>query len=315
MMQEEIIEPIDPKLITQEIELLTGQLLVELKRFQAFSAKSAQIPNTLREIGRLREITYREVGEGTGKSIDLDEFDEFCDHIFIWDTDNTKIVGAYRLLPGRKIMDEKGVSGFYVNTLFDLDKDLEPILWKSLELGRSFIVQEYQKRPTPLFLLWKALLFSVLNSDARYLIGPVSISGTYTEEAKSLIYYFLHNNFFDVNTAKSIHPKNNYTLSLPEDFDENWFKKEIGDDFNKLDKYIQTFDPTFHTPILVRQYISLLGTKVLGFNVDPLFNNCLDALMLMDLTKSPQQTIENLAKDHPDPSSIYEKLKNDEYRA
>ncbi len=315
MMQEEIIEPIDPKLITQEIELLTGQLLVELKRFQAFSAKSAQIPNTLREIGRLREITYREVGEGTGKSIDLDEFDEFCDHIFIWDTDNAKIVGAYRLLPGRKIMDEKGVSGFYVNTLFDLDKDLEPVLWKSLELGRSFIIQEYQKRPTPLFLLWKALLFSVLNSDARYLIGPVSISGTYTEEAKSLIYYFLHNNFFDVNTAKSIHPKNNYTLSLPEDFDENWFKEEIGDDFNKLDKYIQTFDPTFHTPILVRQYISLLGTKVLGFNVDPLFNNCLDALMLMDLTKSPQQTIENLAKDHPDPSSIYEKLKNDEYRA
>lgn len=315
MMQEEIIEPIDPKLISQEIKLLTGQLLVELKRFQAFSAKSAQIPNTLKEIGRLREITYREVGEGTGKSIDLDEFDEFCDHIFIWDTENLKIVGAYRLLPGRKIMDEKGVSGFYVNTLFDLDKDLEPVLWKSLELGRSFIIQEYQKRPTPLFLLWKALLFSVLNSDARYLIGPVSISGMYTEEAKSLIYYFLHKNFFDNTNAKYIHPKNNYTLSLPEDFDENWFKEEIGDDFNKLDKYIQTFDPTFHTPILVRQYISLLGTKVLGFNVDPLFNNCLDALMLMDLTKSPQQTIENLAKDHPDPSSIYEKLKNDEYRA
>jgi hypothetical protein len=315
MMQENIIEPVDPLLIANEIGLLSGQLLVELKKFQAFTAKSSQIPYTIREIGRLREITYREVGEGTGKSIDLDEFDEFCDHIFIWDKENTRIVGAYRLLPGKKIMEEKGVSGFYINTLFDLDKEVEPILWKSLELGRSFIVHEYQKRPTPLFLLWKALLFSVLNSDARYLIGPVSISGMYTEEAKSLIFYFLHNYFFDHETAAFIHPVNSYQLSLPKEFNEKWFAEEIGNDFNKLDKYIQTFDPGFHTPILVRQYISLLGTKVLGFNVDPLFNNCLDALMLMDLTKSPQQTIENLVKDHPDPSSIYEKLKNDEFRA
>lgn len=314
-MEEKIIQAVSKEFILSEIHGLADSKLVQLKHFEAYTAKAKQIPNILRELGRLREITYREVGEGTGKALDIDEFDEYCDHIFIWDSENYKIVGAYRLLSGKKILPEKGISGFYISTLFDIDNELLPILSQALELGRSFIVQEYQKRPTPLFLLWKALLFSVLNSDARYLIGPVSISGKFSDEAKSLTMSFLRKNFFSHEVSAHIHSKNKVVYQFPENLEESHFLSEVNDDFSILDKIIRQYEDGYQTPILVRQYITLLGTKVIGFNIDPNFNNCLDALMLMDLTKAPKQTIENLVKDYHDPSAIYEKLRNFEYRA
>ncbi len=314
-MQNDIIHAIPSHLIVKEIEALKGETLVELRSFQAFVATAEQIPHILQEIGRLREITYREVGEGTGKSLDLDEFDNRCEHIFIWDTENLKIVGAYRILNGKKTFQKLGIKGFYINTLFEIDHNLSHILSLSLELGRSFIIKEYQKRPSPLFLLWKALLFSVLNSDARYLIGPVSISGEFSEEAKSITMKFLKTHFCLHDLAKYVKPRNVYQPKLPSKFNEEAFFKEVGQDFCKLDKYISRYEDHYHTPILIRQYISLLNTRVIGFNVDPNFNNCLDALMIMDLSKAPKQTIENLVKDYPNPSAIYEKLKHYEYRA
>lgn len=314
-MHKDIIQAIPVTLIVKEIEALQEKILVELKSFKAYTATAEQIPHILQEIGRLREITYREVGEGTGKAVDLDAFDPNCDHIFIWDSENLKIVGAYRILNGRKTYQKLGIKGFYINTLFDIDHKLNYLLSQSLELGRSFIRKEYQKRPSPLFLLWKALLFSILNSDARYLIGPVSISGAFSEEAKSITMKFLKANFCQNDLAKYVKPKNKYQPELPPNFNEEAFIMEVGQDFGKLDKYISKYENNYHTPILIRQYISLLNTNVIGFNVDPNFNNCLDALMLMDLSKAPKQTIENLVKDYPNPSAIYEKLKHYEYRA
>lgn len=314
-MQENIIQAVPLPLILQEIDALQGKTLVEIKSYKAFSAEADQIPNILQEIGRLREITYREVGEGTGKSADIDEFDINCEHIFIWDTEHLKIVGAYRILNGKKTCQNFGVDGFYINTLFELNEQLTDLLSQSLELGRSFITKEYQKRPTPLFILWKALLFTVLNSDARYLIGPVSISGEFSEEAKSITMMFLKANFCLHDIASFVKPKNRYQLELPDGFNEKDFLGEVGQDFVKLDKFISKYEQNYHTPILIRQYISLLNTVVIGFNVDPNFNNCLDALMLMDLSKAPKQTIENLVKDHPNPSAIYEKLKHYKNRA
>lgn len=314
-MQEEIIDPISFQFISDEIELLEHQVVVALKSYKAYFARAEQIPNILLEIGRLREITYREVGEGTGKSVDIDEFDQDCNHIFIWDSEFNKIIGAYRILDGGKTMNSKGIQGFYISTLFDIGTELSDILSQSLELGRSFIIKEYQKRPTPLFILWKALLFTILNSNARYLIGPVSISGKFSEEAKSITMDFLRKNFCLHEMAQYIQPKNKYQLDLPSCFDATEFYEEVGQDFGKLDKFISKYEEGYHTPILVRQYISLLNTNVIGFNVDPNFNDCLDALMLMDLSKAPQKTIENLVKDYPNPSDIYEKLKNFEYRA
>jgi len=159
------------------------------------------------------------------------------------------------------------------------------------------------------------LLFTILNSDARYLIGPVSISGKFSSEAKSLTKNFLVKNYCLKEIAQFIKPRNKFEINLPDCYDSEEFYQEVGDDFAKLDKYISKYEQGYHTPILVRQYISLLNTRVIGFNIDPNFNNCLDALMLMDLSKAPQKTIENLVKDYPNPSDIYEKLKNYEYRA
>lgn len=314
-MYEEIINPISPLLISKEIDSLRDQLLVELKSFKAYSASADQIPFILQEIGRLREITYREVGEGTGKSIDLDEFDPNCDHIFIWDEKYHIIVGAYRILNGKKTIKDHGINGFYINTLFEIDDQLTDLLSCSLELGRSFIIKDYQRKPSPLFILWKALLFSILNSDARYLIGPVSISGEFSNEAKSITKEFLSKNYCLEEIARFIKARNKFEINLPDCFNPDEFYEETGSDFSKLDKYISRYEEGYHTPILVRQYISLLNTSVIGFNVDPNFNNCLDALMLMDLSKAPKKTIENLVKDYPNPSDIYEKLKNYEYRA
>lgn len=314
-MQENIIKATNPELIKNEIKTLTSQIIVELKNFQAFSAKYQQIPHISQEIGRLRELTYREVGEGTGKSIDLDEFDEFSEHIFIWDSSQEKLVGAYRFLSGKEQLKRKGLDGFYISTLFHLDEKITPILEKSLEIGRSFIINEYQKRPSPLFLLWKALLFSVLQSDAQYLFGPVSISGEFSEMAKSLTVKFTKANFYHDELTQLVKAKTEFQSVIPEDFLEEDFYNEVGTDFNKLDKFIGKYEPGYHTPILLRQYICLLGTKVIAFNIDPLFNNCLDALIFMDLSKAPQKTIENLVKDFPDPSAIYKKLKNLKYRA
>ena len=212
-------------------------------------------------------------------------------------------------------MLEVQLQGLYISTLFNLNNELIPILQKSLELGRSFIVKEYQKRPTPLFLLWKALLFSVLNSDAQFLLGPVSISGEFSEIAKSLTIKFIKKNYFLEEMAQYVEAKTEYQPQVSDDFDEEAFYREVGNDFSKLDQYIGKYEPGYHTPILVRQYICLLGTQVIGFNIDPLFNNCLDALIFMDLSKAPQKTIENLVKDYPNPLAIYEKLKNFEYRA
>jgi putative hemolysin len=314
-MHSDIIEAIPLPLLIKEIDTLQEKVLVELKSLKAFRAKAEQIPHILQEIGRLREMTYREVGEGTGKPLDIDEFDANCEHIFIWDTENLKIVGAYRILNGKIAFQKSGKNGFYIHTLFEIDDALGNLLSQSLELGRSFIIKEYQKRPSPLFILWKALLFTILDSDARYLIGPVSISGDFSEEAKSISMKFLKANFCKNDIAQYIKPKNKYQPELPPNFNEEAFLKEVGQDFSKLDKYLSKYEDNYHTPILIRQYISLLNTNVIGFNVDPHFNNCLDALMLMDLSKAPKQTIENLVKDYPNPSAIYEKLKHYEYRA
>jgi len=313
-MQETIIQAISSQLIEQDITHLKGSELVSLKHFSVYTAKAQQIPNVLLEIGRLREITYREVGEGTGKSIDIDEFDEDCDHIFIWDTEKKNIVGAYRILSGKEIMKEKGIGGFYISTLFHFDEKLAPLLAQTLELGRSFIISEYQKRPTPLFILWKALLFSILNSDARYLLGPVSMSGEASDEAKSLSMIFLQHNYCQYEIAKYVTPKNEYHPILPKGFNEKSFLEKVGDDFVLLDKHIRNYEDGYTTPTLIKQYISLLDTTVIGLNVDPDFNNCLDALMLMDLTRAPKATIENLVKDHPNPSIFHERLKNIEAR-
>ena len=186
--EQEIVKPINTAILEKEVESLREDYTVWVeKNYEVFIAPTSVIPNMIREIGRLREVTFREIGEGTNKSTDLDEYDIYYNHLFIWDTEAKMMVGAYRIGLGDEIFYSLGKNGFYITELFKIKEQFTPVLKKSLELGRSFIRKEYQQKPLPLFLLWKGILkYLIDNPRYQYLIGPVSISNTFSKFSKSL---------------------------------------------------------------------------------------------------------------------------------
>lgn len=295
---EEIVPPTDQAILEAEIDKITPTY--ELFRTAAFSvicAPSLEMPHILNEIGRLREITFREVGEGTNRSIDLDEYDLYYQQLVIWDTEAKRIVGAYRIGKGKEIMAQYGANGFYIQSLFRIKKEFYPILHESIELGRSFIVKEYQRKPLSLFLLWKGILyFLIKNHEYRYLIGPVSISNEFTKFSKSLIVDFIKSGYYRHDLAQYIKPRNQFKVPKKFNFDKEIFLQNTGKDFKKLDKFIKDIEPKLSVPVLIKKYISL-NAKIIGFNTDPKFNDCLDGLIILDIYEVPMDIIESLSKD------------------
>ena len=301
---EEVIEPVPAEKIQAEIDNFSGNdvLLYENQEFSVFCASAEAIPNTLIEIGRLRELTFRGVGEGTGKKIDLDEFDLYYRHLFIWDKSARKIVGAYRLGMGREIQNRYGIEGFYLNTLFKMNKKFNPILNESIELGRSFLAKEYQLKPLSLFLLWKGILYYLLkNPQYRYLIGPVSISGEFSNLSKYLIVEFIKKNHFDYELAAMVKPRKQFKPRLkPRNVDLDILSRSTKDDLKKLDKIVDDIEVGhFRLPALLKKYLSQ-NARIIAFNIDPDFNNSLDGLVVMDLFNVPESTIRGLAKEMQD---------------
>lgn len=295
---EPIVPPVSPDVLRKEVEGVTEDyLLFTMKNYSVFCTPTLKIPNILNEIGRLRELTFRAVGEGTNRSIDLDEFDLYYYHLFIWDNDASKIVGAYRLGKGKDIIDRYGIKGFYINTLFKIKKGMLPVLYESIELGRSFITEEYQRKPLPLFMLWKGILyFLIKNPEYRYLIGPVTISGKYTTVSKELIMKFIIRNYWDKELAECVSPRCKYRVET-NDPDVDVMLDASGSDIAMLDKMIGDIEPSSDKlPILLKKYISLNG-RIIGFNIDPKFNMCLDGLLVIDLFDVPMNTIESLSKE------------------
>jgi len=309
---EDIIDPVDPLVVISEVEELKKEhLLFQSKNFSIICAPSIEMPNLMTEIGRLREITFREVGEGTNRKIDVDEFDLYYHQLFIWDEDEKRIVGAYRAGKGQEILDRYGIDGFYIHTLFKIDENFTSYLGESIELGRSFIVKEYQRKPMPLFLLWKGILYFLLkNPEYRYLIGPVSISDKLSMFSKAIIIQFMRDNHYDVELAKFIKPRKRFKVKFGNvDAD---ILLQHSNDINKLDKFIADIeDAEYRMPVLLKKYIKLNG-KIIGFNVDPLFNNCLDGLLILDLFQVPIETITSLSKEIND-KSILERFNLSDY--
>lgn len=301
--KEEIISRIEPCNFMEEIEKLPDQHhLFRSNNFQVICAPSHLIPHCLNEIGRLREVTFREVGEGTNRSIDLDEYDLYYEHLFVWDQAQKKIVGAYRMGKGREIIDRYGKKGFYINSLFKIKKGLLPVLQMSVELGRSFVVKEYQRKPIPLFLLWKGILCVLLkNPQYRYLIGPVSISNNFSEFSKSLMVDFIQSNHFHQEYAKMVKPKKKFKLKYRH-VDYQIMLDSTGGNINKLDKLIEEIELNhFKMPVLIKKYLKQ-NARILGFSVDPMFNKTLDGLMILDLFDLPINTITSLSKELDDNS-------------
>ena len=303
---EPIAEPVPHEKVVQEIQGLNPEfLLFRTKNYSVYCAPSKRIPNILLEIGRLREITFRQVGEGTNRSIDLDEFDLYYNQMFIWDTETEMIVGAYRIGKGAEIIHKYGVRGFYIHSLFKIKDNLQDMLNQTMELGRSFVVKEYQKKPMPLFLLWKGILYFILkNPEYRYLVGPVSVSDDYSTTSKEMIIKFIMAHHFDWKLAKNITPRNSYKFKTV-DQNLNVIMQTMDNDINSLDKFIGDVDEmNSGLPVLLKKYIKL-NAKIIGFNVDPKFNNCLDGLIALDLCDVPQNTIESLSKEANDSSILH----------
>lgn len=285
---------VDVKLIAAEIETIAAYKVAEKGKLETYICPTYVIPNIMKEIGIRRETTYREVGEGTGKSCDIDEYDLYYYQLFIWDKDKQVIAGGYRMGCGDEIMKKYGRSGFYIRSLFKIDKQMGHYLEHSVELGRSFILAEYQKGPFSLFLLWKSIyIFLEKNPQYNYLIGPVSISADYSQFSRQLIVAFLKTHFYDEELSKLVQARNPFKETLPVR------KKKVllgtfNGIMNNLDKFVEDVEPKhFKVPILIKQYIRQNG-KFLGFNVDPAFSNAVDCLIMIDARNLPNSTIENM---------------------
>ncbi len=292
---QDIIDAVDPALIEAEIDSLrsSGALLTQSRGLEVYCANASDIPSILTEIGRLREITFREVGEGTNLPFDLDEFDQHYRHLFLWDANEKVLAGAYRLGMGADIYPEHGIKGFYMESLFKLDDEVHPVFAKSLEMGRAFIIKEYQVKPMPLFLLWKGIVHVIVrNPDkVRYLTGGVSISNKFSKYSKALMVAFVKRYFYDAEMAKYIKPRKEYRPKLGP-VESHLIEKIGGDDLNKFDKYIDDIEPgNMRFPVLLKKYIKQ-NAKIVAFNVDPKFNNAVDGFMYIDINDLPEKTIQ-----------------------
>ena len=291
-----IIQAIDNQKIEKEVEGLKEFKIWTEKNYEVYISPCSELPTIIQEIGRLREITFREVGEGTNKSTDLDEYDVYYNHLFIWDKESKLIVGAYRIGKGDEIFYSYGKKGFYVNELFKIKEKFYPILRQSLELGRSWVRKEYQQKPLPLFLLWKGILkYLIDNSHYRYLIGPVSISNNFSKLSKSLIVDFIIKNHFDHELAAYVRPRKKFKLDFSK-IDKDLLL-ESNETLKNLDSLISEIESSkMKVPVLLRQYLGL-NAKLISFNIDPKFSNCLDGFILVDLKNIPKEMLEKLGKN------------------
>lgn len=288
-----IVTPVNTEDMAKEVEALNelDYRLLKSKNYEVYLSPAKQIPNILREIGRLREITFREVGEGTNEAIDLDTFDSYYHHMFLWDSDKQLIAGAYRMGLGSKIFEKFGIDGFYLQDLFRFEPELYKMMSQSIEMGRAFIIKEYQQKPMPLFLLWKGIVHTTLRfPEHKYLIGGVSISNQFSNFSKSLMIEFMKSHYYDPYVAQYVHPKKEFKVKL-KDADKDFVFDSTEADLNKFDKIIDEVEPgALRLPVLLKKYIKQ-NAKLVAFNVDPLFNNAVDGLMYIKIADLPESTV------------------------
>ena len=285
--------------ILKEIEVCREQkkCLTKSKNYEVFFAKQALIPNVVREIGRLREITFRSIGEGTNKPIDLDDYDRYYHHMFLWDNEAEQIAGAYRMGLGKEIYGQHGMDGFYLSELFTFEPESHKMMSTAIEMGRAFIIQEYQQKPMPLFLLWKGIVHCTLRfPEHKYLIGGVSISNKFSNFSKSIMIEFMKSNYYDPYLAQYVHPKKDFKVKL-KDVDKDFVFDATKADLNKFDKLIEELESdNLRLPVLIKKYIKQ-NAKVVAFNVDPLFNNSVDGLMYIRIKDLPESTVKPVMEE------------------
>jgi putative hemolysin len=289
--------PVAPRLdshrLIQEVAALSPEnILVKSGDFFVYLARAQQIPGVLREIGRLRELTFRQAHEGTGKPLDLDIFDRHYLHLFIWNRAQEEVVGAYRLGPTDHILQRLGEKGLYTSTLFHYKSALLQKISPALELGRSFVRMEYQKNYSALLLLWKGI-GGVVARHPRYkfLFGPVSINNQYHTISQQLIVNALKVNNFMPELGRLVKARKPFQPKIFPGLDDSIASAAFAD-INEVSDVIADIEPHQQgIPILLKQYLKL-GGKLLAFHNDQYFSNVLDGLILVDLTQTPVKLLE-----------------------
>jgi putative hemolysin len=279
-------------LLLHEVENLPlAQRLFDSADYAVFYAKAWQMPRLMNEIGRLRELTFRAVGEGTGKALDVDVFDTYYEQLFVWHKTNREIVGAYRLGKTDDILRAFGKQGLYTHTLFKLKKSLFQKMSPALELGRSFVRPEYQRTPFALFLLWKGIgQYLLRHPQYRMLFGPVSISNDYSALSRQLMVEYLKENCYATELARLVKPRKAFPL-------KTWRPGNASPMFSNLEE-LSSFIAGIENrqqgvPVLLKQYVKL-GARVMGFHVDEEFCNSLDSLIVVDLLTADRRLLEKL---------------------
>lgn len=262
-----------------------GGKLVGQGSLSVYQAHSHEIPCLLQEIGRLREVTFREVGEGTGEAVDLDRFDRHYEHLVLWDEEKEQIAGAYRLGRADIILREYGPKGLYTSTLFRFEKPFLAHLGNAVEMGRSFIVKAYQRNLASLPLLWKGIANWVArNPQYTKLFGPVSISRDYNSLSRKIIVAFLQDNKLHPQLASFVKPRNPFRYIRGRKLMREFISANLQnvDDCSALVSSVETDGKGI--PVLLKHYLKLNAT-ILSFNVDKDFSDVLDGLIMVDFTE------------------------------
>jgi len=278
--------------IPAEVEAIPShQVLIETEAFLVFHAECRQIPSLLHELGRQREMTFRDVGEGTGMPLDLDDFDRHYLHLVLWSKDKRELAGGYRLGMTDEILPKYGLSGLYTSGLFKYSPGFLREIGSAIELGRSFVRKEYQKSYQPLMLLWKGIgSFIAARPRYRILFGPVSISSQYHWISRELIVAF---SMSHQRTELRRYVKGNGGLgkNLPKQFGIKTTCPLI-ENLQDLSEIVSCIEKNGEgIPILLKHYLRL-GGKFLGFTIDRNFSNVMDALIMVDLVETDRTLLE-----------------------
>jgi putative hemolysin len=278
-----VIDEVPRAAVNAELDALPpDQRLVDRGRFQVYWARADQIPWSLQEIGRLRELTFRAVGEGTGRCADVDLFDAFYLHLFVWDAPAGSIAGAYRLGLVDQILARHGRRGLYTHSLFRYRPGMLEALGPAIELGRSFVRAEYQRSFAPLLLLWAGIgRFVERSPQYAVLFGPVSISARYAAASRRLIVDYLSAHRAHPRLAGEVRPRRPFRAGAPTAASPA--TRSAPESIDELSRQIAQIEHDGKgVPVLLRQYLQL-GGRLLGFNLDPAFADTLDGLILLDL--------------------------------
>ncbi len=287
--EQSISRPVDRQ--TLRTELKQGEFLGSTTDGKQIYLVDPEISSTvLKEIGRLREYTFRKVGEGTGTRRDLDKYDEYYLHLVLWDEDELEISGAYRIGECAWILSWLGQEGLYMNELCSIDKNIDDKLENAIELGRSFVQPKYWGSRA-LDYLWQGIgAYLSHNPNIKYMYGPVSISNTYPKVAKDILVYFYSTYFnSDQKHFKAKHP---YILSrnTKAEFEILFKGQDYAEAFRTLKAYLKGFEVS--VPTLYKQYGDLCtedGVQFYDFGIDPDFNNAIDGYLMVDLDKLKEE--------------------------